>query len=337
MKFDSRFLTVDIPDSFWKLQKLPTAIRIITLLAILLSGCLFIIRMRSIVNIKPGEGESIDNVAFPIFQMVPSKLKYLPFSIFLSNFVDTSGWKFIVNFCNLTIGGSYIERNWGSSKEMFKFLLVLGTLTNVIVVLLTIALSFIIPGIDLNKPIDGNYTVLIGFPIVYKQLLPETSIFDLKNVPLISKNFRFKLLPIFVICTVTLIQILWLHHFAQLISIWLTFISTWMYLRFFQLLPLYGTDASNSENILRGDSSDTFQFIYLFPDIVKPILRPVFSYVYEVFCIKLRLIRPFETTDIDKGNSVAEQRGAKPIGTPSTEANERRKQKALEVLQERMV
>lgn len=82
-----------------------------------------------------------------------------------------------------------------------------------------------------------------------------------------------------------------------------------------------------------GDASDTFQLIYFFPDLVKPILRPIFDSTHRVF-IKLKLIRPFQTDEVDRSNAVAEQRGAKKISDP---VEERRKQLALQVLQERMV
>ncbi|EDO17967.1 hypothetical protein Kpol_1054p14 [Vanderwaltozyma polyspora DSM 70294] len=338
MLYSSRFLEIDIPDSFWKIQKLPSATRAITSIYLVLSIFLLFIRYQSYSQLDEVTrgNTSFAEITFPILQMVPDKMKYYPFSIVLSNFIDTELWKFIINLLNLSIGGAYIERNWGSSREIFKFTILLGTITNVVVVLFTFAMSFIFDGISLSKPIDGNYTILIGFPIIYKQLLPETTIFEIKNIPLISKNFRFKLLPIFVICVVTLVQLIWLHHFAQLISIWLSFVSCWVYLRFYQTLSLAG-DNSNAEVAFAGDTSDTFQFIYLFPDVVKPLLRPIFDLIYDIVCVKLRLIRPLELSDIEKGNSIAEQRGAKPLeGSATSKDEERRRQKALEVLQERM-
>lgn len=338
MLYSSRFLEVDIPDSFWHFQKLPLATKALTSVTILFSAAHFVIRWNAYNNLDPTAQAEITyrDIAVPVLQMVPDTMLKFPMSILLSNFVDIDVWKFVINMLNLTIGGAFIERNWGSSKELIKFTVVLGTITNLLVVLFTVGFSFIIPGVKLYSPIDGNYTILIGFPIIYKQLLPETTIFQIKNIPFLSTNFRFKLLPIFVISIATIVQLVWLHHFAQLISIWLTFVSSWVYLRFFQTLSLAG-DIVGSENALSGDASDTFQFIYLFPDLVKPILRPMFDVTYNIVCVKLKIIRPFESSDIDKSNSVAHQRGAKEVdsGTPG-EIFERQKQKALEILQERM-
>lgn len=260
--------------------------------------------------------------------MVPNQILKHPYSIILSNLVDVRIWKIIANSINLLIGGTFIERNAESSKELLKFILVIGSITNLLVVIVTLSSSLVVPGVKIDVPIDGNYTALVGFPIVYKQLFPETSIFKIKDLGMLSKNFRFKLLPIFVMCTLTIGQLVFFHHFAQLLSIWITFFSCWIYLRYFQVL----TSTQNSSYMV-GDASDTFQLIYFFPDLVKPILRPIFDSTHRVF-IKLKLIRPFQTDEVDRSNAVAEQRGAKKISDP---VEERRKQLALQVLQERMV
>ena len=82
-----------------------------------------------------------------------------------------------------------------------------------------------------------------------------------------------------------------------------------------------------------GDASDTFQLIYFFPDLIKPILRPFFNFIYNVVVVKFKVIKPFHDIDIDIGNTIAESRGAKKIMT----VEERRRQLALQVLEERMV
>ncbi|KOG98970.1 uncharacterized protein DI49_2299 [Saccharomyces eubayanus] len=340
MQYNSRFLELNIPDSFLNINKIPDATKFIAIIYICLTTSLFCIR-RSLYNKLSLEDPNVDYnlITLPILQMVPSQIWRYPTSLILSNFIDTKAWKVVVNLLNLIIGGSFIERNWNSSKEMFKFIVVLGSVTNVLIVTLTLLISLFSNKVRLDIPLDGNYTILIGFPIIYRQLLPETTIINLKTPHFLAKNFRFKLLPIFVMFIMTVTQIIWFHHFAQLFSIWITFFASWSYLRFFQkLVPLNcpSLPTTNSQDIqeaLIGDASDTFQLIYFFPDLIKPLLRPIFDSIYDVVVVKLSILKPFQNVDIDISNSIAESRGAKKITT----VEERRRQLALQVLEERMV
>ena len=329
MHYNSKHLEIQTPDSLLQWRKVPLAASFLTATYIVLTiTLLFVRRSQYSQLIDEGSDVSFDSVYSPALQMVPNQILKHPYSIILSNLVDVRIWKIIANSINLLIGGTFIERNAESSKELLKFILVIGSITNLLVVIVTLSSSLVVPGVKIDVPIDGNYTALVGFPIVYKQLFPETSIFKIKDLGMLSKNFRFKLLPIFVMCTLTIGQLVFFHHFAQLLSIWITFFSCWIYLRYFQVL----TSTQNSSYMV-GDASDTFQLIYFFPDLVKPILRPIFDSTHRVF-IKLKLIRPFQTDEVDRSNAVAEQRGAKKISDP---VEERRKQLALQVLQERMV
>ncbi|KAG0675873.1 hypothetical protein C6P43_004628, partial [Kluyveromyces marxianus] len=196
--------------------------------------------------------------------------------------------------------GAYIEILWQSPLELLKFVLGIGSLANLIVVLITICLHIIWPSIRLDLPLDGNYTLIVGFPIIYKQLFPETTIFETKQFPFISKNFRFKLLPIFTLIALTFIQLVWFHHFSQLLSIWITFFTCYFYLRFYQELPRTMAEGTDYK-----------------------------------FVVEWHLATPFRMYDIEQANISAQKRGAKPVG--SSNAEERRKQLALQVLEERLV
>lgn len=345
MEYRTRFFEVNLPASLLDFDSVPIATKLITAAYVTFTLALYFVR-RMCYSQLLAQGETDVNytmVTSPIVQLIPVQIFSYPTSLVLSNLIDVEWWKFIVNLVNLVIGGSFIERNWNSSKEMFKFTIVIGSLTNLVVIAFTLLLSMVLPAIRLDLPLDGNYTVLVGFPILYKQLAPETTIFKITNVPLLSKNFRFKLLPTFVLFSMTVIQLVWFHHFSQLLSIWITFFTCWIYLRFYQVLPpaLSGTtemdmadDASDTTELdVVGDASDTFQLIYFFPGFLRPLLKPIFEGCYDLVCIRLGLIKPFRMYDIDTCNVLAEQRGAKKIVDP---AEERRKQLALQVLQERM-
>ncbi|KAG0661450.1 hypothetical protein C6P44_002736 [Monosporozyma unispora] len=326
MKFHSKFLDIDFPDSIFDFSKIPTATKFSTGTYVCFSVALYI--SRHFLYNESASDFPIEDIVNPMVQLIPNQVLKYPYALITSNLIDTECWKFTVTLINLLIGGTFIENNWNSAEEMFKFVLGVGTLTNVINVVITNMLALILPDVRLDVPLDGNYTIIIGFTIIYKQLLPETTIINFKWP--FEKNFRFKLLPIFITCFMTIMQLVWFHHFAHLLSIWISFLVCWIYLRFYQELP--GTNV-DEEVAVKGDASDTFELIYFFPDVTKPLLKPIFNCTYEFFAIKLGVITPFALNDIDKGNDIAIKRGAKKI---SSSTEDRRRQLALQVLQERM-
>ncbi|CUS21648.1 LAQU0S03e07448g1_1 [Lachancea quebecensis] len=329
MHYRSKFFEINVPPSALNIRDLPNATALLTIAYVAFTLSLWWVKW-SYTSLEGNTEATHASIFSPIVQLVPTQTLYDPWSLVLSNLVDVKWWKIGVDLLNLVVGGSFIERNWNSSWELARFLLVIGSLSNLVVVLVTILSSAVFPRVRLDAPLDGNYTMLIGFCIVYKQLIPETSIFHIRNLPLVSKNFRFKLLPIFVLVISTVTQLVFLRHYSELLSIWVTFLCSWVYLRFYQVLPPAITGSTTKS--LVGDASDTFQLIYFFPDIIKPLLSPLFNMCYWVFCVKLRIREPFNEDDVDTGNSLAEQRGAKKI---TNQVEERRRRLALQVLQER--
>lgn len=325
MRYNSKYFVVNGPDALFNLNHTPQATKFLVIGYVAISGALLFSRFSKYNSLADPKLE-FNSIVSPVVQLIPSKIWKFPLSLILSNFIDVQMWKFIINIVNLVIGGSFIERNWNyDSKELLRFVLIVGSMTNLVLVLITILLGLVTSRVHLDEPLDGNYTTLIGFPIIYKQLMPETTIFQLKNLNFLSKNFRFKLLPIFLMSYLTIfysVRMRWI----QLLLVWVNFFTCWVYLRFFQVFK-------TGEQITVGDASDTFQLLYFFPDLIKPILKPIFDKTYHFACTKLQLIRPFDYDDVDKSNFIAEQRGAKKI---TDTVVDRRKQLALQILQERM-
>lgn len=331
MRYQSRYFEVNLPSLTSDLRNLPPATKFLTLAYVTFTLSLFCVSSFGSSLPESSNAAESKQAFSPILQLVPCQTLYHPWSIVLSNLIDVKFWKTCVDLFNLVIGGSFIERNWNSSKELVRYVLVIGSLTNIVVVITSLVSSAIFPQVRLDVPLDGNYTMLVGFCIIYKQLIPETTIFHIKNLPIISKNFRFKLLPIFVLVITTATQLVWFHHFSQLVSIWVTFFCCWIYLRFYQVLP--PAMIGDSTKCVVGDASDTFQLIYFFPDLLKPALRPLFQFCYYLFCVKFRIREPFNDNDVETGNSLAEHRGAKTV---INQVEERRKRLALEALHERL-
>ena len=227
MHLSTSFFDIEVSSSIFNAHRIPRAIAVIAAVYIALSIVLYFDRhsLYKVLLTQERDDPEIEYeyIVNPFLQLVPYKMFTYPTSFVLANFVDTKPWKLVLNIVNLLLGGTFIERNWGSSREMFKFVLIVGVASNIFVGLTTFSLSFIIPPINRYVAVDANFVYIIGFSIVYKQLLPETTIIDIKRPSFMTKNFRFKLLPIFLMTVFTMCEIVFLHSFSQLCSIWTTF------------------------------------------------------------------------------------------------------------------
>lgn len=328
MQLSLKYPELSFPVNLIKLHKIPPATKLISIAYISFTLALYYVRR----NYDGGVIDDYSLVICPILQLVPSQIFHYPLSIVLSNLIDVKLCNFLLNIANLIVGGSFIENTWESSYEMVKFIIFIGSLINLTVCVIRVIGSWVFPYIRLDTPINGNYIILLGFSIIYKQLIPETTIFEIKDLSIFSNNIKFKSLPIFVLTITSFIQLVWFHDFFQLINIWITFYMCWIYLRFYQVLPTAISDGSHDSII--GDASDTFQLIYFFPELLRPGLKLVFNWVYLVCVEKLKIVRNFGINDINQGNSLAMSRGAQ---LPAEQvAEERRKQLALQVLEQRI-
>lgn len=318
-------IQIDGSDTLFDWRRIPPATKFLTVGYISLTSSLFVVKILAYRKSRDPQLQ-LENIVSPIVQLIPSKVLFYPLSLVLSNLVDVKFWRLILDLPNLIVGGSFIERSWGSGEEMLKFVLFIGSLTNLVITMTAIILNFITPRIPLDRPLDENYNFLIGFAIIYKQLMPEITILKLKNMGALSKTFRFKHLPTFMMCYLTIMFVIF-GHITQVLSIWVTFFFCWFYLRFYQV-------SRTGERSTVGDASDSFQLLFFFPYLARPFLKPVFNSAYFLFCTRLQLVQPFHLEDIDRSNTLTEQRGS---NINAVSAEERRKQLALQVLQERIV
>ncbi|AMD22114.1 HGL226Cp [Eremothecium sinecaudum] len=324
MGFDSKYVFINFPQNSLNWQSLPVVTKLLTIAYVAFTSVLWIVRRR----VPLEEGQDFIGVTCPILQLVPSQVLRYPISIVTSNLIDIELWKFVVDLINLVLGGAYIEQCWNSQREMLVYTLVIGSITNVILLIVTYFLSFLSSSIRLGWPLDGNYTMLIGFSIVFKQLIPETTIFRIKDVPLFSKNFRFKMLPIFIMTVLTVVQF-WYQSYTHLISLWTTFFICWAYLRYYQVLPS-SLEGHTTGELVAGDASDTFQLVYFFPDLIKPLVRPIFNKCYDLGLHRF-LWRRHADNDLEEGSSMVGSSKSDPLKVEG-----RRKQLALKVLEQRL-
>jgi hypothetical protein len=124
---------------------------------------------------------------------------------------------------------------------------------------------------------------------------------------------------------------------------WISFATSWTYLRFFRLSPLMTSATGGDGDSIRGDASDTFAFAYFFPEPLHTPLAAVCEKIY-VLLVSLRVCTPFSAEDVDVGNEQAMAR-AEGAGLPTMmssrgsgrrEEAERRRALALNALNQRL-
>lgn len=274
----------------------------------------------------------------PYLQLIPRYTIFYPWAIVTAIFAEISVVAYVFSATILVVSSRYIERFWGF-KEVVKFVVVVGSITNFCTVLITIVSNIVRQdGLGMDKPLGGGISYYFGFLVVLKQLIPEHNIVLFQGL----LNFRVKNLP-FVFVVVMLVWSLFisrsLYPFVPSLE---SFTISFTYLRFYQtfaLDPILPLSMDDSGNIVRGDASDSFKFVEFFPNITKPYLGVMFDKLYEI-CVLLGIVVPFNDESIDQGNRRAQKRLEQINQTQKSVASsvaERRRQVALQVIEDRIV
>lgn len=282
-------------------------------------------------------------IQVPFLQLIPRSIIFYPWVILISIFSEISIISFLFSFSILYISTKYIDKFWGS-KEVIKFILLIGSLTNFSTVLITISYNIFRGDVNgMDKPLGGGISYYFGFLVVIKQLIPEHNIVLFQGLI----NFRVKHLPFILINVVIVWSIFISKSLYPAIPSISSFIISYNYLRFYQvfksdpILPITtasGTSDQDHSSILKGDASDTFQLVEFFPSLSKPYLTPVFNQCYELGSF-LGIITPFNDNSIEQSNLRAQKRFEHVNQTQKSVANsvaERRRQVALQVIEDRI-
>ncbi|KAI3404948.2 hypothetical protein KGF56_002277 [Candida oxycetoniae] len=273
----------------------------------------------------------------PYIQLIPKSTIFFPWVIVSAIFAEITIVSFVFSFVVLIVGSKFAEKFWGY-YETVKFVLVIGSVTNLITVLIAIISNlFRSDGYSMDLPLGGGISYYFGFLVVFKQLIPEHNIVLFQGLV----NFRIKHLPFALLIVLSFWSILISHSLYPAIPSIVSFLVAFNYLRFFQplrtepTLPISSNDSANG-SILIGDASDTFQLIEFFPSVTKPYLGPVFNQVYE-FSVFLGIVTPFNDERVQQSNSRAQKRQENQVNNiVASSVAERRRQVALQVIEERI-
>lgn len=328
-----------------KMQALPRSSKILLSLLFAVSSLIFFIKLsfykESGTGTSGNEQVNFHDIQVPYLQLIPRFTIYRPWVLITSIFAEISLFSFLVSAFVLALATKYVERFWGY-KEVIKFVLIVGTCTNLFTVLFTIVSNLMRSDIlGMNKPLGGGISYYFGFLVVLKQLIPEHNIILFKGLI----NFRVKHLPFILLCAVTCWSVLLSRSLYPAVPSLGSFFISYIYLRFFQrymsdpLLPVSMTgNELDAATFLRGDASDAFKLSEFFPNVFKPYLSVLFDVIYDIG-IFFGLITPFNDDSIQQSNIRAQKRLEHISQAHRIVANsvaERRRQVALQVIEDRI-
>ncbi|KAK6202658.1 eukaryotic integral membrane protein-domain-containing protein [Scheffersomyces amazonensis] len=328
--------------SLLKTQHIPLSTRISVGLLAGISGLLFGLKFQKLREaIQAGSSSSFHDIYIPYLQLIPRSTIYYPWVIFTAIFAEISIITFIFSILVLIISTRYIEKFWGW-KEVIKFIIIIGSITNFGTVLISIISNIIRNDSDsMDLPVGGGISYYFGFLVVFKQLIPEHNIVLFQGLV----NVRVKHLPFTFLIIVILWSIIITRSLYPVIPSIGSFITSYTYLRFYQsfltdpLLPITTATGDNSNSsLITGDASDTFQLVEFFPVILKPYLSIVFDKIYEL-SVLLGIVTPFNDESVEQSNIRAQKRQEQANQAQKSVANsvaERRRQVALQVIEDRI-
>ncbi|GEQ70523.1 hypothetical protein JCM33374_g4201 [Metschnikowia sp. JCM 33374] len=315
----------------------PKSTRVVAVALFLTSFVILLAKIN--VARSPQESRALHDIIIPYIQLVPRYAIFYPWVFFTAIFAEISVVSFLLAFCVLYVSTGYVEKFWGS-REVLKFIVVVGAITNLCTVVVTIV-SNIFRGdvLGMDKPLGGGVSYYFGFLVVFKQLIPEHNVVLFQGLV----NFRVKHLPFLSLVIVSLWSALTRTLYPVLPSV-LSFFVAYNYLRFHQsffadpLLPITTASGENSSAyVVNGDASDAFQLIEFFPAISKPYLGPVINAIYDL-SVLLGVVTPFNDDAIEQSNMRVQKFSEQVRQANSSIANsvaERRRQVALQVIEDR--
>ncbi|CAF1135946.1 unnamed protein product [Adineta steineri] len=233
------------------------------------------------------------------------------------SFIELHIWHTIIDVVVVFLYSKMIEPLWGT-KELLKFYFIV-TIPNAV---FATCIYFVFYGLTFKeeylfeRPIYGLAAFIGAYSVVIKQIMPDT---------VIATTPFFKLkqdqVPLLIVLLST---ILWFArtvpiHFLIMLSFGI--IISWTYLRFFQ----------NHQNGTKGDMSASFSFASFFPSPISPVISVFANTIFEIF-VQLKLCKPF----VKKSNVLSSSSLTITIPGPEAADADRRRQKALKALNDRM-
>jgi hypothetical protein len=102
-----------------------------------------------------------------------------------------------------------------------------------------------------------------------------------------------------------------LGTYASSLLAHITFLVSWIYLRFYKLNTMDSLPTTSStpmpSTVLRGDASETFSFASFFPDKIQPPIDAASTAIFSIL-VSIGVCQPWSQGDVELSNARAEQR-----------------------------
>lgn len=334
-----------------QIEKTPPITAVFVTLTIILSTVTSYIRSNSYDSLRVSDPSILwEDIVIPGLQVVPAQVVFHPWTLWTATFVEITPHQFIIGLIIMWFGVTWLEEHWNPKyndstnssnssadktlvPETFKFLSIVTIFTNLISVLVIIIVNTLITPTPelLSHPLGyGVYNFILPLAVVAKQLQPE------RNVKLFSKfKFRLKRLP-FILLSSSLILSILLMRSWPILPAFVSFLVSWGYLRYFQVIADSSILPDSRSGIAIGDASDTFDMVEFFPEVSKAYLKPFFNACYEGVVL-LGVVRPWNDDDVESGNLRSRNRVVRTStvsnSSSGTTGDERRKQMGLKILE----
>ncbi|CAH2350598.1 transmembrane protein 115 homolog [[Candida] railenensis] len=334
------------------IYSLPSSSKVLVAALTIVSTLIFLIKLNHFRSTPEDQDTKFHDILVPYLQLIPRTTIFYPWVLLTAIFAEISVFSYITSFVILLQSTRYVEKFWGFN-EVLKFVFVVGGVTNLWTVLVTITCNVLRgeSAISMDIPLGGGISYYFGFLVVLKQLIPEHNVVLFQGVI----NFRVKHLPFIFLIVVLLVSVIITQSLYPFIPSIGSFVISYSYLRFYQtiitdpLLPITTANANaesssssgvsaSGASLITGDASDAFRLVEFFPEISKPYLSPVFDMIYEIGCL-LGVITPFNDDLIEQSNMRAAKRSEQASNASKSVANsvaERRRQVALQMIEERI-
>lgn len=290
-------------------------------------------------ELEDGQGSALKQLpkptdfTVPLLTMVPGQSTLYPWVLFTTSFVEETVLSFLFAGAIILFSGRYCEPMWGST-ELCRFVALVTIIPNIISGLFSLLEFSIHHGVNAEtgdsiqlNAITGSVSLISGFFVAFKQMIPEHTILLFKG----ALKIRIAWLPILYLSLYTILFGLFLYHDTQrIIQVWSGFFVSWIYLRFYRvsfadpLLPFSSSGAStigtgspkvtnNSASSggikIKGDISDSFALSQFFPEPFATAVSFISDKVYATFVL-LRICTEFDLAEVDASNIRAANRAS---------------------------
>lgn len=268
--------------------------------------------------------------------VIPGKLlppNFYLWTLVTHSFIEFNIVELFADWFIILLYSKMLEPLWGSIEciQFYFIITFLAAISTSLVYFVGFALTFKEEYL-FNMHIHGLGGLLGGFSVAIKQIMPDTVLINSSFIRLRQDH-----LPMLVILFSTFLYLVSLTDFPFIIMLNSGVFIGWIYLRFFQ----------KHKNGTRGDSSSTFVYASFFPSQIQPFVAIISNTIFNLL-VKVKICKPpqkrYNVAGMGQGGAGSQSHititlplmnpGASTLAD-STDA-ERRRQKALKALKERL-